>query len=472
MALIAPTVEAIGDEALTNSIIDRSITELQDNIITTLGAYALDECAELKSVAFGAVTTAQMYALQNCTALSVADFHARVSFEMNVFKNCTALTALILRSQTVCPTPSSSFLDGSAIKSGTGYIYVPAALVDSYKTATNWSTYANQIRAIEDYPEVCSTAGKAWEQSSVTSGNQYHVVYANGLFICLGSSGKYHSVDGKTWKADLKDPSSFSDEGHPIKFANGLWVLGDRGTGLWYSEDGITWTQSNVSNVYVISVAYGNGMWVASDMTKVYYSADGKTWSEGSLSSVRLWFVIYGDGVFVAGSNGTGLYYSEDGVSWSASNITTGTYEYFGDYANGLFVIPGASTTKNVLVSTDGKTWQELSVIQNLKRPSFATIVHKNGLWVGGTNNATGFWYSEDGTTWTRSNVTSARAYSIAYGAGVFVSAGATGSPYYSTDGRVWERASGGDKAEFVAFGGGLFVACTSDSSCGIYYSE
>jgi hypothetical protein len=40
------------------------------------------------------------------------------------------------------------------IASGTGYIYVPAALVDSYKGATNWSTYAAQIRAIEDYPEI------------------------------------------------------------------------------------------------------------------------------------------------------------------------------------------------------------------------------------------------------------------------------------------------------------------------------
>ena len=43
----------------------------------------------------------------------------------------------------------------SPIASGTGYIYVPAALVDSYKAASNWSTYANQIRAIEDYPDIC-----------------------------------------------------------------------------------------------------------------------------------------------------------------------------------------------------------------------------------------------------------------------------------------------------------------------------
>lgn len=35
-----------------------------------------------------------------------------------------------------------------------GYIYVPDALVDSYKAATNWSTYASQIRPLSEYVEV------------------------------------------------------------------------------------------------------------------------------------------------------------------------------------------------------------------------------------------------------------------------------------------------------------------------------
>lgn len=32
--------------------------------------------------------------------------------------------------------------------------YVPTSLVEEYKSATNWSIYAEQIRAIEDYPEI------------------------------------------------------------------------------------------------------------------------------------------------------------------------------------------------------------------------------------------------------------------------------------------------------------------------------
>ena len=40
------------------------------------------------------------------------------------------------------------------LNAGTGYIYVPAAMVDAYKAATNWAKYADQIRAIEDYPAI------------------------------------------------------------------------------------------------------------------------------------------------------------------------------------------------------------------------------------------------------------------------------------------------------------------------------
>ena len=45
----------------------------------------------------------------------------------------------------------SNVFKNTPIASGTGYIYVPRALVDSYKVATNWATYAAQFRALEDY---------------------------------------------------------------------------------------------------------------------------------------------------------------------------------------------------------------------------------------------------------------------------------------------------------------------------------
>ena len=37
------------------------------------------------------------------------------------------------------------------IANGTGYIYVADTLVDSYKTAENWSVYASQIKPLSEY---------------------------------------------------------------------------------------------------------------------------------------------------------------------------------------------------------------------------------------------------------------------------------------------------------------------------------
>lgn len=74
------------------------------------------------------------------------------------FYGCTKLDTLIIRGDTVCTLENTSTLTSTAIEKGTGYIYVPRALVDSYKSATNWSAYANQFRAIEDYPEICGGA--------------------------------------------------------------------------------------------------------------------------------------------------------------------------------------------------------------------------------------------------------------------------------------------------------------------------
>jgi hypothetical protein len=63
------------------------------------------------------------------------------------------LETLILRGDTVCTLSATNAFTSTKIASKTGYIYVPRALVDNYKAATNWSGY--QFRAIEDYPEIC-----------------------------------------------------------------------------------------------------------------------------------------------------------------------------------------------------------------------------------------------------------------------------------------------------------------------------
>lgn len=83
------------------------------------------------------------------------------------FNYCTHLKALILAGdEAVCTLSNTNSFDYSPIKgyfatniSSTdtrykrddGYIYVPRALLEDYKVAPNWSTFAHKFRAIEDY---------------------------------------------------------------------------------------------------------------------------------------------------------------------------------------------------------------------------------------------------------------------------------------------------------------------------------
>jgi hypothetical protein len=73
----------------------------------------------------------------------------------NAFGSCSKLTTVILGSNTLCTINKKSYFYNTPIHEGTGFIYVPRALIDSYKADTYWATYSSQFRAIEDYPEIC-----------------------------------------------------------------------------------------------------------------------------------------------------------------------------------------------------------------------------------------------------------------------------------------------------------------------------
>lgn len=96
----------------------------------------------------------------DCSALKTAEFGREAisgygaTIAAKTFSG-TALDTLILRaSDRIWALGNVSAFSGTPIESGSGYIYVPSTLLDEYKAATNWSTFENQFRAIEDYPEI------------------------------------------------------------------------------------------------------------------------------------------------------------------------------------------------------------------------------------------------------------------------------------------------------------------------------
>lgn len=65
----------------------------------------------------------------------------------------------------LCPLAFVNAFEGTPISVGYGYIYVPADLVDTYKAATNWSRYADQIVSLNEYPKTpTGSITDTWEQ--------------------------------------------------------------------------------------------------------------------------------------------------------------------------------------------------------------------------------------------------------------------------------------------------------------------
>ena len=108
-----------------------------------------------ETATFPKVASVAGQAMESCSALTYVDLPICNRIDAKGFNKCSSLETLILRkSDGICTLANVSAFTSTPIESGTGYVYVPSALVDSYRTATNWSTYANQFRAIEDYPDI------------------------------------------------------------------------------------------------------------------------------------------------------------------------------------------------------------------------------------------------------------------------------------------------------------------------------
>jgi hypothetical protein len=123
------TIDTMGDEALQDALLTNALTEYRDDTVTHLGIYSMGYKYRIQVLDFPALTNIDRYAL---------------SWAEN-------LHTLILRGNVVCTLVATNGIEWTKIAIGTGYIYVPAALKAQYTQATNWSTYAAQFRALEDY---------------------------------------------------------------------------------------------------------------------------------------------------------------------------------------------------------------------------------------------------------------------------------------------------------------------------------
>ena len=122
------------------------------------GSQQFLQCSNLISVNVPKLATLGANMFQACSSLEIIDLPVATSLNYaRVFYGCSALQTIILRNTTLVPISNDGLTNTPFAGTGrtglTGTLYVPSALVNDYKTATNWSTFysggAMQVLAIE-----------------------------------------------------------------------------------------------------------------------------------------------------------------------------------------------------------------------------------------------------------------------------------------------------------------------------------
>lgn len=171
-----PLVTKVGNNAFSECI---NLTSINFPLISgTLGNSSFAACKNLTSVNFPLIDYIGRSAFSGCNNLTSVDFQSAKKIESSAFETCYMLTRIALRSTTVCTLANVSAFKSCYHLHGTvhttynpdglkdGYIYVPSALIEDYKVATNWSTFADQFRALEDYTVDGTTTG-ALDESKI-----------------------------------------------------------------------------------------------------------------------------------------------------------------------------------------------------------------------------------------------------------------------------------------------------------------
>lgn len=195
---LSESLQILGDEAFQASGL-RDIT-IPDTV-ETIGQGAFRNCTSLTGITIGTgVTSIPMEMLRGCTSLvSITIPSGVTSIGASALRYNTGMTGITMVSSTP-PTLGANAFDSTA----NCPIFVPCDAVNTYKTATNWSTYASRIQGYGCEPKATLT---------LTGGTT--------VLIPLNGSNTLTSGEVRTSVSDITDITKIEVDGLRV------WSLGE-----------------------------------------------------------------------------------------------------------------------------------------------------------------------------------------------------------------------------------------------------
>ena len=125
-----------------------SLIQVSLPMCSYIGRYAFWECVSLLQVNLPVCSKIDAFAFDGCGSLSQISLPMCSKISNYAFYSCSSLSTITIGYSSVCSLDGSDVFYATQITSSTGSIYVPASLVDAYKTANNWSYFKDRIFTI------------------------------------------------------------------------------------------------------------------------------------------------------------------------------------------------------------------------------------------------------------------------------------------------------------------------------------
>ena len=124
-----------------------NLTTISFPACTEIGSHAFGNCKMLTTISLPKCAGIGSLAFNKCSSLTTISLPKCILIAGSAFHSCTSLISVYLMGSSLCKLNASNAFSLTGIWSNKGSIFVPASLVDAYKSATNWAYFSNRIFA-------------------------------------------------------------------------------------------------------------------------------------------------------------------------------------------------------------------------------------------------------------------------------------------------------------------------------------